>query len=139
MPGESSTICPVCLDPIVDATEDTEGHEAIYCESTCNSWIHRQCAGLSKTLFKKLEESDEPFCCPHCRLVLQDKQLQELKSLVDALSKEVITLKSTTSDKLAPESSSPTPQQPLVQDTETTSSSANKESQPTPNTKSLCI
>ena len=45
-------------------------------------------------------------------------------------------LKSTTSDKPAPESSSPTPQQgPSAQDTETTSSSANKESQPTSNTK----
>jgi len=42
----------------------------------------------------------------------------------------MITLKSMTSDKPASESSSPTPQQPSVQDTETTSSSANKESQP---------
>ena len=48
----------------------------------------------------------------------------------------VITLKSTTSDKPAPESSSPTLQQgPSAQDTETTSSSADKESQPTSNTK----
>ena len=87
--------------------------------------------GLSQTLFKILEECDEPFYSSG----LQDRQLQELKSLVDALSKEVITLKSTTSDKPAPESSSLTPQQPSEQDTETTSSSANKESQPTPNTK----
>jgi len=72
------------------------------------AWIHRQCAGLSQTL---LEENNEPFYCPHYHLVLQDKQFQELKGLVDALSKEVVTLKAPTLGQLAPESSPSTPQQ----------------------------
>ena len=46
-PGESSIIFPVCLDCIIDATEHSDGQEAIFCESTCNTWIHQQCAGLS--------------------------------------------------------------------------------------------
>jgi len=92
-PANSSTICPVCLDPIIDATEETEGQEAIFCESACNSWIHRQCAGLSQALFKKYEEREDPFYCPHCRLIMQDSQLQELRSMVENLSMEVIVLK----------------------------------------------
>jgi len=92
-PREASSICPICLDPIIDATEETEGQEAIYCESICNAWIHRQCAGLSQALFKKYEEVDEPFYCPHCRLITQDAQLQDLKCVVENLSMELIVLK----------------------------------------------
>ena len=34
-PGDSdATICPICLDPIIDATKDAEGQEAIYCDAT---------------------------------------------------------------------------------------------------------
>ena len=51
-PGEESTTCPICLDPIIDATEDTEGQEAIFCEGECDAWLHRQCAGLSQRLSK---------------------------------------------------------------------------------------
>jgi len=69
LPDEDVTICPICLDPILDVTENSVGQEAIFCESTCNSWIHRQCAGLSQVLFNLFEESEEPFYCPHCRLV----------------------------------------------------------------------
>ena len=134
-PGENSTICPVFLDPILDATENTEGQEAIFCQSTCNSWIHRQCAGLSQVLFKIFEESDEPFYCPHCRLASQDKQLQELKSMVDVLSKEVVSLKSMASDQQAPKSPSSTPQQRPLQESQTISAAAGKQTQPPTITK----
>ena len=109
-PGDTSTICPICLDPIIDATEDTEGHEAIYCESTCNAWIHRQCAGLSQTLYKMLQEGEDPFYCPHCRLSIQENQLQELKSTIDNLTQEVTALKvpaSPINEVINPQGSSP--------------------------------
>ena len=92
-PGDKTTTCPICLDPIIDATEDTEGQEAIYCESTCNGWIHRQCAGLSRILFKAYEDGDDPFYCPRCHLTLQEQQLLELKLTIDGLKKEVTDLK----------------------------------------------
>jgi len=92
-PGDETTTCPICLDPIIDATEDTEGQEAIYCESTCNGWIHKQCAGLSRILYKAYEDGDDPFYCPHCRLTLQEQQLLELKLTIDGLQKEVTNLK----------------------------------------------
>ena len=37
-PGDDCSICPTCLDPIKDATEDREGQEAIYCEGTCDGF-----------------------------------------------------------------------------------------------------
>ena len=92
-PAGESTTCTICLDPIIDATEDAEGQEAIYCESTCNGWIHRQCAGLSQILYKAYQDRDDPFYCPHCRLALQEQQLLELKSTIHSLKKEVTNLK----------------------------------------------
>ena len=38
-------ICPVCLESITDE------HDSIYCEGSCDRWLHRYCAGLSKVLF----------------------------------------------------------------------------------------
>jgi len=63
--NDVQTICPICLEVIVDSTDKKEGQDAIYCISVCNSWIRRQCAGLSQALYKLLEQSDDPFYCPH--------------------------------------------------------------------------
>ena len=137
-PGETSIICPVCLDCIIDATEDSDGQEAIFCESICNSWIHRQCAGLSQALFKILEESEEPFYCPHCRLIAQDKQLRELKTMVEDLSKEVVSLKASVSDH-QPVRSSTSQQQPqkeIQMASNNATSTTSKQTQP-PTTTNL--
>ena len=45
-------ICPICLDKIAEDSDDTDGHDAIFCEGACDAWVHRRCAGLSKTLFQ---------------------------------------------------------------------------------------
>ena len=102
------------------ATDDTDGQEVIFCEGTCNSCIHRQCAGLSQTLyrFKILEENEDPFYCPHCCLITQDKQLQDLKTMVEDLSEEVVSLKATVSENQLIQSF--TTQQQLQQETQTT-------------------
>jgi len=92
-PYDNSIICPICLDPIIDATEDTEGQEAIYCESTCDAWLRRQCAGLSRILYISYQDGDDPFYCPHCRLTKQNQQLQEFKTIIENFSKEVLELK----------------------------------------------
>ena len=122
-PADSLTTCPVCLDPIIDATEDTEGQDAIFCESACNSWIHRQCAGLSQALFKKYEEREDPFYCPHCRLIIQDSQLQELRSMVENLSMEVIVLKAVVASSGHQINSEPHPSHQGVQTNGTASAS----------------
>ena len=97
-PGEESTTCPICLDPIIDATEDTEGQEAIFCEGECDAWLHRQCAGLSQRLFKIYHDRDDPFHCPNCRLITQEHQMQELKSTIESLHKKVSELKAQSKD-----------------------------------------
>jgi len=84
------TICPICLEVVVDSTDEKEGQDAIY----CNSWIHRQCAGLSQALYKLLEQSDDPFYYLHCHLITQQSQILKLKSTVKSLSKEIMSLKS---------------------------------------------
>ena len=88
-------ICPVCLDPILEATDETNGQEAIFCESICNSWLHKQCTGLSKSLFDRYVRTKGPFYCPCCRLITHDSILQELKTTVDNLTKEVTSLNAT--------------------------------------------
>ena len=88
-------ICPVCLNPILVASDTREGQQSIFCESICNSWLHRQCAGLSEPLFNKYATIEDPFYCPHCRLITQDSRLQELKATVESLAKEVMALKCT--------------------------------------------
>ena len=113
-PGKNSMICPVCLDSIIDATDDTDGQKAIFCEGT---WIHLQCARLSQTLFKILQESEDPFYCPHCRLITQDKQLQELKTMVENLLKEVVLLNAAVSENQTIQSS--TSQHQFQQETQT--------------------
>ena len=34
-------ICPMCCETILEATEDTEGQEALFCEGTCQKLLHR--------------------------------------------------------------------------------------------------
>ena len=64
-------MCPICIDPIVDSSKGKKGQDAVFCDRTCNSWLHRQCAGLSrssKTAFASFPGPDVEFFCPHCRL-----------------------------------------------------------------------
>ena len=39
--------CPTCVQTIVEATDNREGQEALFCEGNCNTWYHRWCAGVS--------------------------------------------------------------------------------------------
>jgi len=56
--------CPICLEVIQDASKGKKDHDAIYCEGQCNSWLHRGCAGLPKSVFTSLQNSPDPFYCP---------------------------------------------------------------------------
>lgn len=89
------SLCTICDELIDDGDENDV--EAIYCEGSCQGWLHRRCAGLSKKLFHLMGESDDPFYCPHCKLLRQDKEIAELKNLVHSfksLVDEIPILKS---------------------------------------------
>ena len=85
-------VCPICTEAIKETTQRRSGDDAIFCESTCNSWLHRQCAGLSKAAFDVLSVSESPFYCPHCRLQRYESQLSDLKDSVKLLENKVTEL-----------------------------------------------
>lgn len=73
-------ICPICEEIIVEPVK-TAGLEAIFCSGKyCNTWVHRCCAGLPRSLFEKLSKSNDSFHCPHCRLKMQSEELDKLHS-----------------------------------------------------------
>ena len=48
--------CPICEEIVQDLPADKESeaghdHDAVFCEGKCNTWLHRRCAGLSRSLF----------------------------------------------------------------------------------------
>ena len=54
--GSSAWVeCPICEGVIVDGT-----HQSIQYEGLCDSWLHRRCAGLSKTGFVIASKSKKP-------------------------------------------------------------------------------
>ena len=62
--SEMAETCLMCEKKIVDRTE-----ESIFCEGTCQRWLHRCCAGLTKSQFKKLsDQSSTPFACANCKI-----------------------------------------------------------------------
>lgn len=72
-----NVVCPVCEEEIIDSTQ-----MSIQCD-TCMSWLHRRCAGLSKSNFERVSKPSTPFHCSPCRL---HRQEIEIASLKDALS-----------------------------------------------------
>lgn len=85
-------ICPICVDTIIENTDKVDGHDAIFCGGACNSWLHRQCAGLSKSLFQSLPNSEKPYHCPHCRLTVYESVVDNMKSIISSLEQQVKSL-----------------------------------------------
>ena len=85
-------ICSICLETIIDCNEQNEGNDAIYYEGECDGWLHRQCARLSKVVFKSFQNSDKPFYCPHCHINNYETQLNNMKSTITSLEQTVISL-----------------------------------------------
>ena len=71
----SMETCPIFCQEIVEATEKSDGQEALLCEGTCQKWLHRWCAGVHKENYEALAASDKPFFCPSCCLA-EHRQLR---------------------------------------------------------------
>ena len=98
--GTSCCICSICEDPIVeqDKKRGIAGDEAIECENPSCGWMHRLCAGISKTAFHSLSSSPDPFFCPYCRLDHQAKEISSLKTKISDLSSTVTNLSTLVSE-----------------------------------------
>ena len=94
--------CSVCEEVIVESDKATkvEGQDAVLCEGPCQGWLHRRCAGLSKSAFKSVSNSTDPFYCPYCRLKAYEAQLLDLKSTLCAVTAELSKLKNKFSSML---------------------------------------
>ncbi len=91
----SPSNCPVCLEIIKDPSDECQGEDSIHCDGVCNGWLHRRCAGLSVAAFKAINDGpDEAYCCPHCKLLGMSKEVVELKSVVNNLTKRLDALSS---------------------------------------------
>ena len=89
---KETIVCPICDEVIVDPVGSKPGDDSIYCDGDCSSWLHRRCAGLSKSVFASLTKSDNPFHCPRCILSLHEKEICSLKSMVATLTSHLSLL-----------------------------------------------
>ena len=77
------------------SADESEGHDALFCEGECQCWLHRWCAGVSRKKFQQLTVSAEPFLCPACVSQKQQAVIEGLQGNIQALTAEVLELKAT--------------------------------------------
>jgi hypothetical protein len=88
--------CGLCCDAIV---EDRD--EALFCEGSCNKWMHRYCAGVSVSHYEALQDSPLPFLCSLCAQSKYSETIEEMKAAIAALERSASatpTDKSSTSE-----------------------------------------
>lgn len=95
--------CSICSEVIHDSSATCAGQDALFCEGSCNSWIHRHCAGIPHSHFARLSSSNDPFYCFSCSLATLNSTVSHqkdviftLKESVQALSQDLLALQSTT-------------------------------------------
>ncbi len=77
---DSQSLCSVCEKQINDESE-----ESIFCEGICKGWLHRICAGISKTAFKAASESDSDYYCHYCSSKCLRDEIKVLKEKITSL------------------------------------------------------
>ena len=55
---------PVCLKTIIEAPEDLEGKDVLFCEDPSQKLLYSRCAGMHKESYAALLLSEDPFLCP---------------------------------------------------------------------------
>lgn len=89
--------CAICLEPVVDSSSTTVGHDAVFCDGVCQKWLHRTCAGLSVSAFEVVSKSRDKFLCYQCCVGAQRAELKKLHESITLLKDEVTHLKGLTS------------------------------------------
>ena len=80
--------CEICEKTIIDKHP---GEEAVLCKGSCQSWLHRRCAGLPTKHFKLLSDSSEPFRCYICCQKSFREELQQLHAKVSNLETKLLS------------------------------------------------
>lgn len=97
MSASPASICPICDQVIREAKGNVKGHEAIFCDGSCQVWLHRCCAGLSKSRYEALSGTVDPFLCPSCQSNCQQQSLDQLKAELNLLRSDFEELKDSVS------------------------------------------
>ena len=98
-------MCPMCSQDIVEASEDAEGQDAIFCDGAdCQVWYHRWCAGVTKSKHELvvLDASEAPFFCPTCVANQQSREIAALQDAVKALTAQLSELQLQRTDERRP-------------------------------------
>ena len=86
-------VCPICLETIIDTSDQVEDHNAIFCEGDgCRAWYHQWCAGINKQRYALLSVSDAPFYCPCCTMEQQNNAIIALQDTVKTLTTQLSEL-----------------------------------------------
>ena len=85
-------ICPICEDQILEAKGRRKGHDAIFCDGTCQSWLHRGCAGLSRKAFEAQVNSNGEFYCPTCHLNVFESIMADMKRELTTVKNALSTI-----------------------------------------------
>ena len=64
----SVVTCPICSELVRDLDGEVAGHDGLFCDGECQSWLHRWCAGVMRQSYSALAASDDPFLCPACTM-----------------------------------------------------------------------
>ncbi len=80
--------CAVCSKIVKEATSNTKGEDAVFCEGICQSWMHRQCIGMSIATFQGVTKSQAPFHCLYCSQV----KISELQNTIKNLETKLVSL-----------------------------------------------
>ena len=83
----AKTIYDICGNEVIETETNTK--DALFCEGVCQKWIHRCCAGVTRYHFEKLSKSDDPWYCPCCTVVSQNKQIDSLTCKIEFLMTEL--------------------------------------------------
>uniref|UniRef100_A0A1X7TUC5 PHD-type domain-containing protein n=1 Tax=Amphimedon queenslandica TaxID=400682 RepID=A0A1X7TUC5_AMPQE len=92
--SSGSICCGICDKNVLD---DPRGEESIFCEGSCQVWVHRRCIGLSFTSFEAAPSSPDPFLCPTCHNHKLSNVITALESTISSLQDNVLLLESTVS------------------------------------------
>jgi len=129
----SEADCLICEKPILDVSENCVGEDAVFCEGSCQGWIHRTCAGVTRPAFEKLEEPGTHYLCSYCTLVSQNKEIKNLANIIQNLNTSIVSLTETiTSLQSCVTKQCPTSDQPVNDETNVNGSTQKTALQDTP-------
>jgi len=91
----SEADCLICEEAILEPSDTYVGDEAVFCEGSCQGWLHRKCASITCLAFDKLGEQDTEYMCSYCMLESQGKEISKLSNVIQDLNTAIVSLTKT--------------------------------------------